>query len=44
MMLGARHRKVVASTLAEIAGCLPLVDEGLLDEVLAVSSAMTASC
>lgn len=30
---GAVHRKIVASTLREIRGVLPLVKEGVLDEV-----------
>ncbi|KAL4867616.1 hypothetical protein BDV12DRAFT_118008 [Aspergillus spectabilis] len=35
MMLGnGQHRKLVASTLAEIEGTLPLVKEGVLDECL----------
>jgi hypothetical protein len=34
MMLGeGKHRAVVASTLAEIRGVLPLAREGILDEV-----------
>lgn len=34
MMLGnGTHRRIVASTLAEIRGVLPLVKEGVLDEV-----------
>jgi D-serine ammonia-lyase len=33
MMLGAKHTKIVASTLAEIRGVLPLAQEGVLDEV-----------
>jgi D-serine ammonia-lyase len=34
MMLGnGKYRSVVASTLAEIRGLLPLVKEGQLDEV-----------
>lgn len=33
MLLGKRHKKIVASTLAEIRGALPLVGEGLLEEV-----------
>lgn len=32
-MLGKKHKKIVASTLAEVRGALPLVAEGLLDEV-----------
>lgn len=34
-MLGnGRYKKIVASTLCEIRGCLPLVKEGILEEVL----------
>jgi hypothetical protein len=34
MMLGdGKHRKAIASTLCEIHGMLPLVEEGKLDEV-----------
>lgn len=33
MLLGKRHKKIVASTVAEIRGSLPLVREGLLEEV-----------
>lgn len=34
MMLGnGTHRRIVASTLAEIRGALGLVKEGILDEV-----------
>lgn len=33
MLLGKRHKKIVASTVAEIRGALPLVGEGLLEEV-----------
>ncbi len=33
LMLGGKYRKIVASTLAEIRGVLPLVEEGLLEEV-----------
>jgi hypothetical protein len=36
MMLSNKFRGIVASTIAEIRGVLPLVDEGLLDEVRAV--------
>lgn len=33
-MLGnGKYRSIVASTLAEIRGALPLVQEGILDEV-----------
>lgn len=33
-MLGnGRYKKIVASTLCEIRGCLPLVKEGILEEV-----------
>ncbi|KAF9883925.1 hypothetical protein FE257_002668 [Aspergillus nanangensis] len=35
MMLGSgTHNKIVASTLCEIRGCLPLVEEGILHECL----------
>lgn len=35
MMLGnGKYRKTVASTLSEIRGLLPLVEEGILDEIL----------
>ncbi|KAF5863494.1 hypothetical protein ETB97_009995 [Aspergillus alliaceus] len=35
MMLGnGQHRKIVASTLCEIRGAIPLVNEGILDECL----------
>jgi hypothetical protein len=33
MLKNGEHRKIVASTLAEIRGVLPLAEEGLLDEV-----------
>lgn len=34
-MLGnGRYKKIVASTLCEIRGCLPLVKEGILEEVI----------
>jgi hypothetical protein len=33
MLDGGNHRKIVASTVCEIEGALPLVDEGILDEV-----------
>jgi hypothetical protein len=34
MMLGnGTHRRIVASTLCEIRGALPLAEEGILDEV-----------
>ena len=32
-MLGKKYRKIITSTLAEIRGALPLVEEGLLEEV-----------
>lgn len=32
-MLGKKHKKIITSTLAEIRGALPLVSEGLLEEV-----------
>jgi len=32
-MLGSRHKRVVASTLREIRGLLPLVQEGIVNEV-----------
>lgn len=39
LMLGnGLHRKIVASTLAEIRGAIPLVKEGLLDEVCSSQS------
>ncbi|KAL4954280.1 putative serine dehydratase domain-containing protein [Aspergillus filifer] len=34
MMLGSQHRRIVASTLPEIEGAVPLVNEGVLDECL----------
>ncbi|KAL4965305.1 D-serine ammonia-lyase DSD1 [Aspergillus stella-maris] len=34
MMLGSQHRRIVASTLPEIEGAVPLVKEGVLDECL----------
>ncbi|KAL4793863.1 putative serine dehydratase domain-containing protein [Aspergillus venezuelensis] len=34
MMLGSQHRRIVASTLPEIEGAIPLVKEGVLDECL----------
>ncbi|KAL4918706.1 putative serine dehydratase domain-containing protein [Aspergillus aurantiobrunneus] len=34
MMLGGQHRRIVASTLPEIEGAIPLVKEGVLDECL----------
>lgn len=33
MLANGKYRKIVASTLPEIRGCLPLVKEGILDEV-----------
>lgn len=33
MLQNGLHRKIVASTLAEIRGAIPLVEEGILDEV-----------
>jgi hypothetical protein len=33
MMLGGIYKKVVVSTLREIRGLLPLVKEGVIDEV-----------
>ena len=33
LMLGSAHHKVIASTLREIRGLLPLVDEGIVEEV-----------
>lgn len=33
MLDGGVHRKIVASTLREIRGIIPLVNEGVLDEV-----------
>jgi hypothetical protein len=35
MLADGRYRKIVASTLSEICGVMPLVDEGILDEVRA---------
>ncbi|KAK6812625.1 hypothetical protein RU639_011670 [Aspergillus parasiticus] len=34
MLEGGKHRKIVASTVCEIEGALPLVTEGVLDECL----------
>ena len=34
MLAGGKYKSIVASTLAEIRGALPLVREGLLDDVL----------
>ncbi|EED17372.1 conserved hypothetical protein [Talaromyces stipitatus ATCC 10500] len=34
MLANGRYKKIVASTLCEIRGCLPLVKEGILDECL----------
>ncbi|EXJ86961.1 hypothetical protein A1O3_03915 [Capronia epimyces CBS 606.96] len=34
MLQNGKHRKIVASTVAEIRGVLPLAEEGLLDECL----------
>ncbi|KAL4932355.1 D-serine ammonia-lyase DSD1 [Aspergillus undulatus] len=34
MMLGSKHRRIVASTIPEIEGAVPLVKEGVLDECL----------
>ncbi|KAH8893986.1 hypothetical protein GQ53DRAFT_86869 [Thozetella sp. PMI_491] len=34
MLGGGKYRSIIASTLAEIRGCMPLVQEGVLDEVL----------
>ncbi|KAH7039553.1 putative serine dehydratase domain-containing protein [Microdochium trichocladiopsis] len=34
MLKGGKYRSIVASTLAEVHGVLPLVEEGLLDECL----------
>lgn len=36
MLANGKYRSIVASTLAEIRGALPLVKEGLLDEVIEV--------
>lgn len=33
MLANGKYRKIIASTLPEIKGCLPLVKEGMLDEV-----------
>lgn len=33
MLAGGKYRSIIASTLAEIRGALPLVKEGILDEV-----------
>jgi hypothetical protein len=33
MLAGGKYRSIVASTLPEIRGALPLVEEGILDEV-----------
>lgn len=33
MLGGGKHRSIVASTVCEIEGVLPLVEEGILDEV-----------
>lgn len=45
MLANGRYRSVVASTLAEIRGVLPLVQEGVLDEVhLAHPSEAVPSC
>jgi hypothetical protein len=33
MLANGRYKKIVASTLSEIRGCLPLVKEGILEEV-----------
>lgn len=45
MLANGRYRSVVASTLAEIRGVLPLVQEGVLDEVyLARPSKPAPSC
>ncbi|CAH0038001.1 unnamed protein product [Clonostachys solani] len=32
MLAGGKHRSIIASTICEIRGCMPLVKEGLLDE------------
>lgn len=34
MIAGGKHRSIIASTICEIRSCLPLVKEGLLDEIL----------
>jgi hypothetical protein len=33
MLAGGKYRRIVASTLCEIRGVLPLVEEGVLDQV-----------
>ncbi|VUC24535.1 unnamed protein product [Clonostachys rosea] len=33
MLAGGKYRSIIASTICEIRGCIPLVKEGLLDEV-----------
>ena len=33
MLAAGKYRSVVASTVTEIKGCLPLVEEGILDQV-----------
>jgi hypothetical protein len=43
MMLGGVFRKVIVSTMAEIRGLLPLVREGLIDEVRSDGFAATGS-
>jgi hypothetical protein len=38
MLEGGKYRSIVASTIAEIKGSLPLVQEGILDEVNMLTS------
>ena len=40
LMLGNGHKKIVASTIAEIRGALPLVADGVLEEVRITSRAL----
>lgn len=39
MLANGKYRSIIASTLPEIRGALPLVKEGLLEEVIKVSIA-----
>ena len=40
LMLGNKYKKIVASTIAEIRGALPLVADGVLEEVRIIPRAL----
>lgn len=44
MLAGGKYRSIVASTLCEIHGALPLVKEGVLDEVSLKFRIKTPGC